>query len=50
MGTLIVKGVASLAIPIMMSIYIWQQKDVSGGTLLWACFWELCEIGTLFGG
>lgn len=50
MGTLIAKGVASLAIPIMMSIYIWRQKDVSGWTLLWACFWELCTIWALFGG
>lgn len=42
MGDVIVKSLVGLAIPIMVSVYFVTQKDVSSGTLLWACFWELC--------
>ncbi|WP_225418051.1 hypothetical protein [Limosilactobacillus reuteri] len=44
MGTLIVKGVASLAIPIMVSVYFVTQKDVNSATLLCACAWEWCVV------
>lgn len=48
MGTLIVKGIASFAIPLMMSVYVWRQGNVSETTMLWACFWELCVVSQLF--
>lgn len=48
MGNVIAKALVGLAIPIMVSIYFVTQKDVSSGTLLWACFWEVCVAGSLF--
>ena len=48
MGTIVVKALVGLGIPIMVSVYLLTQKSADSGTLLWACFWEVCVAGYLF--